>query len=75
MSLSKEINFFDNLTNNSKLFINRSNQSFQDAQKTINIGNYYSAGSFCYNANINAQTALLHAQNLSYEEFEKKYKK
>jgi len=50
-----------------EIYLNRSKESFEYSNSAMNLSKYYSAGSFCYNANINAKIIINMQSNISEE--------
>lgn len=72
--LKSEIKNISQIANSSSLYQykNQAEKSFNSSQIAKNTSNYYSMGSFCYNANINYQILLQRQSNQSLQEIENK---
>jgi len=73
-SLKSEISEFESITNESENFQykNQAENSLNNSELAAISGNYYSSGSFCYNANINLRILKILSENLSVSEIEEK---
>ncbi|MFW5704633.1 MAG: S16 family serine protease [Nanoarchaeota archaeon] len=76
-SLMSEISGFKNITNESKNYNYKvqAEDSLNNSKLAAKSGNYYSSGSFCYNANINLRILKVLNENLSVSEIEEKISK
>ncbi|MCA9495515.1 MAG: hypothetical protein KC589_01115 [Nanoarchaeota archaeon] len=71
--IRSQINFDFNISNSSlKNYFEQANKSYESAMESYDINNYYSMGSFCYNANINYRIINEINKNESMEEIDKK---
>jgi len=72
--LKEQINF-ENITNKSfeNSYIIQAEKSFNNSLLAVENQNYYSAASFCYNANINYRIIIQNQKNLTLEEINQEF--
>lgn len=76
INLSNQINT-SKIKNNSslKIYLTQSQKSYNSSQIAIKNKNYYSAGSFCYNSNLNSRLIIENLENISNENLQNKINK